>query len=447
MTYEEYMRTLEEQVVNKRAKHFIRQEFENHIEEQAMYYETEGMDKESALKEAVRQMGDPVKTGQELNKIHRPKFPVCLFALAFTLTISGICMQGIIFSHGKTGQNFINAHDTWILLPNYLINTILYNSLGLILIIGILYFNYNYFVKYILGLYGMYLCAIIAGHYLIRSYGIYWTYNYFLWMVYPLLFAGLLYRFRNRGIKGIFLCECLTLLVFFVKIMFPGMAVFSGATMESWLVITIILFLAVYKEIFGTKNVKLFAAASLIVIPPVSFFLLSLLGKFPVYYMKRLTALLSFFSSANPEGEAFYLINHLRENISQYAFIGGHTLPDYINFTELYSNYMVTSVFSWFGIIPGLIILTLFALFCFHALRTSLRQNNRLGMMLGSACSISILVRILAYVLSNFGFGPYTTISIPFFTYGLLSSLINAVFVGIIMCVYRNSSILKEECF
>lgn len=447
MTYEEYMNTLEEQVTNKRAKQLIHREFENHIEEQAASYEADGMDKESALAEAVRQMGDPVETGLELNKIHRPKFPVCLFTLALVLTVFGICMQGIIFSHAGTDQGFINVHDTWLLLPNYLGNTILYNALGLILVFGMLYFNYNYFIKHIFWLYGLYLFSIIVSHCFIASYGIYWTYNYFLWMLYPLLFAGLLYRFRNRGVKGILLSQGFTLLVFLFKMAFPGISVFSGATVECWLVITIILFLAIHKGIFGSKNIKLFMAASLMLLPPALFLLLTFLNYFPAYYMARLTNLLSFFSSTKLQGEHFYMIDLLRENISQYSFFGGYTLPDYINYTELYSNFMVTSVFSWFGIIPGLMVLALFAVFCFHALKTSLRQTNRLGMMLGSACSISILVRILAYAFSNFGFGVYTSISIPFFTYGLVSSLANAVFVGIILCVYRNSSILKEECF
>ena len=44
-------------------------------------------------------MGDPLQTGRELNRIHRPKFPTVLFGIAVILTLVGIVMQGILFSH------------------------------------------------------------------------------------------------------------------------------------------------------------------------------------------------------------------------------------------------------------------------------------------------------------------------------------------------------------
>ena len=42
MTYEEYMNTLENQIKNKKAKDLVRQEFENHIEEQAESHPADG---------------------------------------------------------------------------------------------------------------------------------------------------------------------------------------------------------------------------------------------------------------------------------------------------------------------------------------------------------------------------------------------------------------------
>ena len=44
-------------------------------------------------------MGDPLQTGRELNRIHRPKFPTVLFGITVILTLVGIVMQGILLSH------------------------------------------------------------------------------------------------------------------------------------------------------------------------------------------------------------------------------------------------------------------------------------------------------------------------------------------------------------
>ena len=85
-------------------------------------------------------------------------------------------------------------------------------------------------------------------------------------------------------------------------------------------------------------------------------------------------------------------------------------------------------------------IVALFA-FALYALRVALRQSNRAALLLGSVCSLSIMLRIVNAVLVNFGFGIYYTISIPFLAYGLANSLM----VGVILCVFRNSNVMMEE--
>ena len=70
MEYTEYMETLKEQIQNKRARALVSEEINGHIEEQAQGYEEEGMSREDAKREAVRQMGDPVETGCALNRTH-----------------------------------------------------------------------------------------------------------------------------------------------------------------------------------------------------------------------------------------------------------------------------------------------------------------------------------------------------------------------------------------
>lgn len=444
MTYKEYMTTLEEQIKNKKAKDLVRQEFVNHIEEQKESYIAEGMTEETALTEAIRQMGDPVATGQALNQIHRPKFPLRLFSLAIILTIFGICMQGIIFSQADLGYHPLNAQDTWI-APSafYLGKTLFFNLLGLGIILGLLHFNYNLYVKFIFIFYGIYICILAAGEFFIADYNSYWTYNYSLWMGYPLIFAGLLCRFKNKGLRGIFICEGFTLGVFLAKLLFPGYATFSSASLECYIIIVLILFLSVKKGIFGVPEKKLYAGACLMFTPVLS---LCLLPWMPSYYSARLKNMLLFFTGANLEEEGYYLVNRLRENIPHYSLIGGSTLPDYINPGELYSNFMLTSAFSWFGIIPGLMVILLLILFCILALKSALHQRNRLGMLLGSTCGISILVRVLAYTFSNLGYGEYYTISVPFLAYGGINILLNAVYVGFVLCIFRNTNILKEEC-
>lgn len=124
----DYLDAIGEQIENPHARCAIRREIGNHIEEQTEDYHREGMTPLAAAQEAVRQMGDPLQTGRELNRIHRPKFPTVLFGITVILTLVGIVMQGILFSH----MEMVGAE-------NYLRNTILYNGIGLLLILGLLY--------------------------------------------------------------------------------------------------------------------------------------------------------------------------------------------------------------------------------------------------------------------------------------------------------------------
>ena len=120
----DYLDAIGEQIENPHARCAIRREIGNHIEEQTEDYHREGMTPLAAAQEAVRQMGDPLQTGRELNRIHRPKFPTVLFGITVILTLVGIVMQGILFSHMET----VGAE-------NYLRNTILYNGFFFLFII------------------------------------------------------------------------------------------------------------------------------------------------------------------------------------------------------------------------------------------------------------------------------------------------------------------------
>ena len=79
MEIEEYLEIVSGQIRSKRARIMAVKEIEDHIKDQAGAYEEEGMKQETAMEEAVRQMGDPVTTGVELDRIHRPKMDWKLF--------------------------------------------------------------------------------------------------------------------------------------------------------------------------------------------------------------------------------------------------------------------------------------------------------------------------------------------------------------------------------
>ena len=66
---DEYLKTLLEQIRCKKARPYVKQEFQDHIEDQIEANMQAGMDREQAEREAVRDMGDPVETGISLDSV------------------------------------------------------------------------------------------------------------------------------------------------------------------------------------------------------------------------------------------------------------------------------------------------------------------------------------------------------------------------------------------
>jgi hypothetical protein len=73
MKAQEYLDRLTEQIRYQPARYAVREEVRAHIEDQCLAYEARGLGPEEAEVLAVRQMGDPVEAGVELDRVHRPR--------------------------------------------------------------------------------------------------------------------------------------------------------------------------------------------------------------------------------------------------------------------------------------------------------------------------------------------------------------------------------------
>jgi len=72
MRKEEYLKTVEKQIQFIFDRNTICKELEEHLIDSIEDLMEEGLSKEEAEKVAVKQMGDPIKVGKQLNKEHHP---------------------------------------------------------------------------------------------------------------------------------------------------------------------------------------------------------------------------------------------------------------------------------------------------------------------------------------------------------------------------------------
>ncbi len=101
MDMHKYLKILSEQIRCQKARPMVVKELMQHMEDQKLAYTGEGMTAKEAEQEAVRQMGDPVRVGMELDRIHRPQLEWRILGVVLILSMIGIGIQYMVIVSGK----------------------------------------------------------------------------------------------------------------------------------------------------------------------------------------------------------------------------------------------------------------------------------------------------------------------------------------------------------
>ena len=116
MEIQEYLDQVKGQIRNKKARELTANELQAHIEDQAAAYENSGCSPEEAALMAVKEMGDPVQVGMELDRLHRPQFPTGMVCFIMLISLISIMVQdtcSICFSRHRlyAGDLFSGLYD------------------------------------------------------------------------------------------------------------------------------------------------------------------------------------------------------------------------------------------------------------------------------------------------------------------------------------------------
>lgn len=432
MDEKEYLQTLGEQILNPHARENVLEEIRDHIDEQAQDYADAGMDLKTARKEAVRQMGDPVATGTALNQIHRPQFPAVLFGIAMILTLFGILMQYILYASEPSDNAY--SHIA------FMQHTIMYNLIGLGIILLGIFGNYMILSRCSRLLYVIFLAVPPLCFALVHSYGGQQITAYFFCLLYPLVYALLLYRYREKGWKTIALLHVLSLL-FFGIILSQTIGSVWPPILAFVLLSVLLLGICIQKRFLpGSK--KVLWCWTLLPYIGIAALAGSLFLRPQTYLYDRLLTALGLQHSDNGPGFTRLALRHEQ---TRFSLFGGSSVSDSLPREALYSTYLLHSIFLWFGIAVGILIIAALAFFALYSMRCALRQSNRLAMLLGTAASGVLLLELFNYVLTNFGINLFYTASVPFLSYGLTGTVANSILVGILLGIIRNRNVLYEK--
>ncbi|MEE0542718.1 MAG: permease prefix domain 1-containing protein, partial [Oscillospiraceae bacterium] len=198
-TFTHFARTAAEQLRWKAARPLVEDELLTHLCDQRDALMAGGMDEAAAAAESLRLTGDPYEIGTALDRVHRPKTPKLLFALAALIALAGLAFTALVsfrdyeLSYFAVHQSVALLLGTAALLAAYFLDFTLLGRFALPLA---LVFHAALIPLSLLPVGGFWLFryTYVSTHILLRG----------LPPLLPLMFAVLLYALRGRRGWGVF---------------------------------------------------------------------------------------------------------------------------------------------------------------------------------------------------------------------------------------------------
>lgn len=428
---DEYLNNVCDQIRWKKAHGFVTRELEDHIIDQKDTFLSEGMSEDKAVEKAIEEMGDPVTVGMELDRTHKPRPEWSIIILTGALVMVGTLIRIFMASDTFSGNTLYD-----------LVLTIL----GIGVMIFAYFLDYTSIGKYPRLIYfGLILTSIASMDILpgvfngiSRLHGQYF-YPKFLMLLFPTAFAGIVYSMRNRGYEGIILSGIYYIFPAIICYFIPSSANLVMYTVTCLIILT-------YAILKGWFNIKKLNSMLLVYIPTVIVSVAMLI--YAAQYERFQAAVNPYI---DPLGDGWMAVK-TREIITNANFMGAsdyiistygtdtkNILP--IKNTEFLLTYLIDK-FGWISFIGIMLILVIFIVRCFKAIT---KQNNILGGIISTSIMVNFIMQIISYVVFNLGFQMFAPLTLPLISFGKTSYIINMFLIGIMLSVFRNSSLYSSR--
>ncbi len=413
----------------KKAKPLVAAEIENHIRDQRDAYRQAGDDEAAATQKAVLQMGDAVSVGLALDKTHRPRPQWPLIALSGGLMAVGAFFTYLIAAAGYSdiafsGTPYLLAFGIFILC--YQLDFTLLGRHPMKIYFGVL----------AVSLLGLLLGTGVNGR-LVWVMGQASVTLSYLSLVFPLVFALLVYAMHGKGYGGILMCGLGFFPLTMVLMLVPTLL---GQMMFTLSSLTVLCF-AIAK---GWFEVSKKGGLLLVLAPTAAVFVLGLCFALQNWW-HRISVFLNPYQ--DPMG-AGYVNSLIRAFLSQAVFWGQgalpQNLPDIGRLPGISTDYALVYFIHRFGFAMLLGIALCITLFSVLSLRGALRQKSLLGALIALSVLLTFILQSVFYIIGNLGYGLVASLSLPFVSYGRTALFINAALTGFMLSVFRTGDIYKD---
>ncbi|MCZ0874944.1 FtsW/RodA/SpoVE family cell cycle protein [Peribacillus sp. AS_2] len=417
-----FLKEVTNHIKSKEAKKFIATELEFHLEKSKNTWKEKGLNEIDAEDKAVEQMGSPIKIGQELNKLHRPRIDWLMVILL--VTTMGLGFLPIV-SLGNAGFMDVN---------HFLRNKVIFVILGAAVAFGMMMIDYRKLEKqgwlfYTIGviillIINFFSNTIINAAAFVRIGSI--TIESF--MAVPFFFLSWTSFFNNSRLKVWYLGS-LFLLSFYLFL--------TVASISTVFIYTIMVFVMLWWSKVDKKN------ALIITVVPIC---LSMIGGLFIWssiedYQKE--RLLGYLNPENYANGAGYTYLHLKELISTAGWFGTTENKEFIE--SAHTDLVFASLTYYYGYLFATILVFILSLFTARMIVISYKINNHYGKLLLVGGIALYVAQFIYNVGMTLGLFPITSISLPFISYGLMPTLFNAFLMGIVLSVYRRKDLTSNN--
>ena len=410
---ERFLKEVTNHIKSKEAKDLVATELNFHLKQAKNMWMDKGLSEEVAEDKAVEQMGSPVKLGQELNKLHKPK--VDWFLIGLLVAAMGLGFLPVI------AFGYMN---------DLLMDKVIFVVLGIATALGMMLINYRKLERlgwlfYTIGvlILLMLYCfpnAGMLGEPIIKVGPI----AIDRLMAVPFFFLAWASFFNNSRIKVMHLVALYLFSLYLFLI---------GAAFSVIFIYITMVFVMLWWSKLGKKK------ALIITIVPIC---LLIIGAYFSWHTVKGVYLDRFLGYLNPERDAQgagFMYIRLKEVMSSAGWFGTYGDVKFIPNPD--TDFVFASLTYYYGYVLALVLVLILSLFVARLIFISYTINDRYGKLLLIGGMTLFVVQFLYNVGMILGLLPITAISLPFISYGLTPTVFHALVMGIVLSVYRRKDI------
>ncbi|MEH7254611.1 FtsW/RodA/SpoVE family cell cycle protein [Neobacillus niacini] len=410
-----FLNEVTDQIRSKEAKNYVANELNYHLKEAKRIWVDKGLSEGEAEEKAVEQMGSPIKLGIQMNKLHRPKVDwwlVILLAVALGLSFLPMISLGYMESR------------------HFLINKILIVLFGITATVGFMLVDYRKWKRFgwLFYLMGIFLLVIIRlfsntminGLHLITLGPI--TVEGL--MVLPFFFLAWASFFNNKKLK---------VWHFLILFLFPIFLFLSLPSISTIYIYFVMVFVMLWWGKFSKKVKWLISTGT--------FSLLLLTGIVAWQFVQpyQMARLLAFLNPEKYADGAGFTILKIHELLSKAGWFGSNTW-EFI--PEAHTNLVFVSFTYYYGWLFAIVLVAILSLFVARMVVILPKVKDSYGRLLLIGGLALYGVQLVSNIGMALGLFPLTSMSLPFMSYGLMPTVLNAVIIGVVLSVYHRKDLV-----